>query len=322
MTYLGARERLLYLRSLPLFGSLPADELAMLGEYMDERAFAKGELLAEEGKPIQHVDLIVEGEVSMTRGGRAVRTFRARDPVGLLGLLADDQQGIGARALTDGLSLRLDAEGLLDLFEDNYSVLHHVLVMANTVLLEQRKRIPDSGGFNPPDEVPDSDPPAPLDLVQRMALLQKTMPFAGGNVSSLAQLARRVREERFEDGQVLWKEGDAGDTMILITHGMVEGTTRAGQRFTFDAGGGCGVLDSMAHQPRWFQATARGRTVGLVLSGEDFYDILEDCPDLGMELLRACARQVVVFVEQGFDMESLPGIARIDPHTGSWSLRP
>ena len=311
MSFLGTRERLLYLRTLPLFGSLPAEELATLGSYMEERAFVKGELLLADDEPMRHVDLIVEGEVQVSRLGRPIRIFGPRTPVGVLGLLAETTEGVRVQATRDGISLRLEHEALLDLCEDSYAVLLHLLRMMTATVIEERRQAAGTGGLNNP--VAPSEPrelPPPLDLVQRMVMLQSTMTFAQSNVSGLAQLARRVQERRFEAGQRLWHEGDPSGSMYTVVQGLIRCETESGQQFGFEDGGAAGVLDSMAGIPRWFGATAEVDTVVLELTAEDFFDVLEDSVDLAMELLRVLSIQVVELLDDTLDVpvprESMP----------------
>jgi len=56
------------LRKIQIFADLSAEDLAWLAEKLEEKRFPAGEVLAREGDPIDHLTVVLEGEIRIQRG--------------------------------------------------------------------------------------------------------------------------------------------------------------------------------------------------------------------------------------------------------------
>lgn len=56
------------LRKIEVFSDLPQEHLAWLAEKFEERRFQPGEVMAREGDPLDHLSVILEGEIRIERG--------------------------------------------------------------------------------------------------------------------------------------------------------------------------------------------------------------------------------------------------------------
>jgi len=56
------------LRAIKVFADLPQDQLAWLAERLEERRYTVGEVLARQGDPVDHLIVILEGEIRIQRG--------------------------------------------------------------------------------------------------------------------------------------------------------------------------------------------------------------------------------------------------------------
>jgi HEAT repeat protein len=65
LTTLSPMERVLFLRKVALFGELPPADLQPIAGIAEERAFADGDTIAEQGEPGDAMHIIVTGEVSV-----------------------------------------------------------------------------------------------------------------------------------------------------------------------------------------------------------------------------------------------------------------
>ena len=59
------------LRKIEVFSDLPQEHLAWLAEKFEERRFQPGEIMAREGDPLDHLTVILEGEIRIQRGSGA-----------------------------------------------------------------------------------------------------------------------------------------------------------------------------------------------------------------------------------------------------------
>jgi signal transduction histidine kinase len=65
------------LRKIEVFADLPPEHLAWLAEKLEERRFQPGEIMAREGEPLDHLTVLLEGEIRIQRGnGPGTLVFR------------------------------------------------------------------------------------------------------------------------------------------------------------------------------------------------------------------------------------------------------
>ncbi len=56
------------LRKIEVFADLPEEQLAWLVENLEERRFQPGEIMGQEGEPLDYLIVILEGEMRIQRG--------------------------------------------------------------------------------------------------------------------------------------------------------------------------------------------------------------------------------------------------------------
>lgn len=304
---LGSRhyERLLHLRRLDSIGTLPPAELALVAEYAQERFFPGGSVLMRAGEPVPAIYFLISGQVRVTRRGRSLGVARQGAGIGGLALLARDPEGIEAVAEGDVLTLEIRADAAQELFEDRFPILHHVLRDVSR-RLAQAIRTHGPTLFPEPWQVPLRVPTRSLDLVERLVLLRAAPPFAQASLTTLADLARTLREVRFERDALLWSEGDRAGHTLLVVEGLVRCRSRDGRLdFTFGPGSPVGTLDMVAEVPRFFEARAQTPLLALQGRVEELIDVLEDNHAMATELLAAITRQLLVLLARGYEAPPL-----------------
>jgi CRP-like cAMP-binding protein/GNAT superfamily N-acetyltransferase len=102
----------------------------------------------------------------------------------------------------------------------------------------------------------------------------------GGAPANLDRLAASLRPLHLSPGQVLMREGEAGDTFALIVEGQVEATrtTDEGPQHLGQARAGsiCGELAVLRGGPRTATITAVAPTLVAIGGGREFFDLLDD----------------------------------------------
>lgn len=287
---IGRLERLIILRTIPVFRDLPPEEVSARADRMVECRWKKGEYLLREGEPVVHSHLVFRGKVQLRKGGRTLRTFGPRSAIGGIAAFAEDPEGYDAIALEDTITLRNDIENIWDTFEDHFEMMRNVFhgIAAETLML--RRRIRPDFGFKSTDWTPCPCMPAPLDLVGRIARLREALPFAGARLEAIADLARESTELRLQEPTELWKVGDEGTHWLNIQHGIVRLEAEDGTVLRFGPGDTIGALETMSNQPRWFSATTEGPFVAVEVRGEQLFDVLEDHFGMAQAMTRAMAR--------------------------------
>ena len=293
---LSSLERMLVLKKLPTYGTLPSADLAVLADIGRERFFPKGSLLLAEGEAVPAIYLIVLGRVEMSRGGRVLATVPADSGIGGLGLLAGDPFGIDARALEDTLTLELEADSIFELFEDRFALLHHILRDLSRQIIDQYRdpRISPAAIIPGWEAVPSG---RELDLVERIFFLRKMLPFRKAGINALAQVSRALTQIQFDAGTVLWREGEPAPGVFLVMNGEVRCRSAAGQDFVAGPGFPLGALEAVAETPRWYEAVAETRTLGLQGPVETLVDVFEDNFDLARHYLAGMAQGLIRILE-------------------------
>ncbi len=129
-----------------------------------------------------------------------------------------------------------------------------------------------------------------------MVTLEASKLFCRLNAESLAALRRISREQVFEAGQEIFKEGDAGDGIYIVREGLVEISGLIGQnaRHVFsqiEAGDVFGEMAVIEDKPRSACAVAREKTIVSFLPRAEMLQLVESTPALAVALLREiCGR--------------------------------
>ena len=293
----GTVGRLLALKKLPMLGTLPAEELAFIAERARERVLPRGSVLCREGEPIDALRFVVDGRVHMSRRGLPLGHARGGAPVGGLGVLARDSDGIEAVAELDSLVLEVDADDVFEILEDRFAILHHILREVSREIIRVVTRLPP--GATPPfPRIEGLLPPSDLDLVERILFLRQAPVFSKSSINALAELSRGLAEVSFDPGVTLWREGEGAGAIFLLLSGRVRGTTGGGMAFGSGAGIPLGAIESFAERPRWFHAVTASKVVALHGHVEGFIDVFEDNADMALEYLAVASRSLLEMLEK------------------------
>jgi len=296
--FVAPLQRLLYLKRLPTLSTLPAAELSAIAEQAQERFFPAGSVLLREGEPVGAVYFVVEGALAVHRRGRLVGRLGPGVGVGGVGLFARDPEGARVTAEADTFALELDADTVLEVLEDRFPILHHILRDTSRQLIDLIVR----HGLDPVRGFPDCDfnvdPSAELDLVERIFFLRRTVPFQRASINALAELSRSMAQVRFEPGVTLWREGETGPGIYLVLCGRVRAASEArGLLFHPGSGFPLGALEAVAEEPRWYDAVTETRVVALQGSAEILVDVFEDNFEMAMDYLAVVAQGMLEILE-------------------------
>lgn len=308
MPQLDPTERILRLRMVPVFRTMPAATLAALAGSLRPRTFERGEALLREGEPPRSFFLVSEGVVRMERKGRRIGTVRAPGGVGFLPLLARDAGATRAVAQSFVDAYEVPGEALEEIFEDDFSVLLATMRWIADRLLVEMKSAPA-----PPFVPPDPPWPAPpedreLGLVERIYLLRQTRAYGRANVNSLARIARRMKEERHAPGAIIWSPGDPSDSTCFVVAGMGRLLSEEGQKVQIVGPGYVvGGTESLLGVPRWNAFVADEPVLLLRGQREAMIDTWEDDRELAGNFLAL----VATFLVSVWDRKAEQGLTSI-----------
>jgi CRP-like cAMP-binding protein len=294
---IGHVERILALHKIPVLGTLPSADLALVAEIARERFFPKGGVLFREGEPVEAVQVVVEGAVHISRKGRLVGHAGPGSAVGGIGVLARDAEGIHAVSEADTLTLEIGADALFELLEDQFSLFHHVLREVCLQMISVVSRFPAAL-----EQLPPLTPAVPsgardLDLVGRIMFLRESAFFRRASINALAELSRGMAEVRYEAGQTVWTVGEPSGWVLVILDGHLSCTTAAGFRFRQGPGTPPGGLEATAEAPRWYTGIAETPILALHGRMEWVLDLFEDNFEMGTDYLAVLAKRLLDVME-------------------------
>lgn len=135
-----------------------------------------------------------------------------------------------------------------------------------------------------------SDPFAP-------AILRRCALFEHANENALAELARRLRRRQFRRNEVIFHQGDPGDSLHVVNSGAVKIVLPSPEGMeaiiaTLRPGAFFGELSLLDGAPRSATAVALEATETLALPRDAFRDLLDHDPGLRDALLSGLAHEL------------------------------
>lgn len=100
-------EKILFLRNVALFATMPPREHAHLADIAEEFVYPEGSSIIKEGEDGDSLFIIVEGEVRIHRQELELAVLGAREYFGEMSILSNEPRSASAAALSDCLLLRI-----------------------------------------------------------------------------------------------------------------------------------------------------------------------------------------------------------------------
>jgi CRP-like cAMP-binding protein len=115
-------EKVLILKSLPIFKETPEHILADLAPLMQEEEFEQDAMVFEEGEIGDCMFIIHRGSVRIHKGNMTLTTLNEKEVFGELALLDPEVRSASATAETDCVLFRIDQEPFYELIENRTEV--------------------------------------------------------------------------------------------------------------------------------------------------------------------------------------------------------
>jgi hypothetical protein len=138
-------ERIRFLRSVPVFHELEADDVLQLAQRVAQEELPAGSVVFEQGDPGEDLYLIVRGRVAIQHGDVVLASMGTTDFFGELALLDHQARSADARVLEDAVLLRLRGADFEELMERRPRAMRAIVRVLARRLREQR------GGADEPE---------------------------------------------------------------------------------------------------------------------------------------------------------------------------
>ena len=284
-------ERAFHVKNLGGLRDMPPADLASIALLADEHSFVRGEALCRPGERVERVHIVVDGLVRVRGGEHGDEVAGAGHGVGMLSLLARDDNGVDAVAESDTVTLSLRANDLFDAFETDFGLLYNQIRYLATETLRLRKRIL-AGTYLALESNLGEAPVRDIGLVQRLLYMRRGV-LRNGNMDALMAMAERMHAVRFEPGTTLWRIGAPSGFMYLLLDGRVWCATEGGTEFTCGPGYPLGNLESQCSAPRWYDAVTQTAVTALRNDTDAFLDIIEQHFDMAVDFVGVMAKGLI-----------------------------
>ena len=137
----------------------------------------------------------------------------------------------------------------------------------------------------------------PADTSDRIALLRRVRVFAGLSEEDLTAVAEVSVSRRYEAGQVVFREGDGGDTCYIVRSGLARAVRQHsdGRSITlshFGAGDIFGELAMFDEEPRSATVDAIEEIEVVAIPGREMQRLMGEHPGIAVKLIAALAQRL------------------------------
>ena len=137
-----------------------------------------------------------------------------------------------------------------------------------------------------------ADPAARLPAWERVAALKNTALFAGTPENVLSSIVPIMHEVSFGPEEEIFAQGALGHSLFIVYAGEVGIFSGARQLATFRAGDFFGELALLDAEPRSATAVAQSPVTAFRLDQDDFYDVMEERPEVLRGILRVLCQRL------------------------------
>ena len=131
-----------------------------------------------------------------------------------------------------------------------------------------------------------------ITATERVQVLQQTTLFAETPENVLSSIVPIMQEVSFATGQQIFAKGDLGASLFIMYEGAVGIFNGPQLLATFGKGDFFGELALLDAEPRSAAAVAQGAVTAFRLDQEDFYDVMEERPEVLRNILRVLCQRL------------------------------
>ena len=120
-------EKVLILKSVNVFSSVPEAKLVDLATIVDSVEYDAGDIIISQGELGNSMFIVADGKVRIFNEERDLAMYGSRDVFGELAALYPERRAASAQAVEDSTLLRVDGEALYELMSGNKEVTRGII---------------------------------------------------------------------------------------------------------------------------------------------------------------------------------------------------
>ena len=130
-------QKILFLKNVPLFSTMPPDTLAWVAEAADETSYPSGQTIFEKGGEGDSMYVIADGSVRIYDGAKTLATLPQGAFFGELSILDDETRSASAAAEMDCLLLVIRQDSFRRILSKQFDVTENLLKILVRRIREQ-----------------------------------------------------------------------------------------------------------------------------------------------------------------------------------------
>ena len=133
-------EKVLFLKGVDLFRSIPGEDLSHIAEITAEVEFPPSQPIVREGDPGESMYLIVDGEARVHSGDRLFAELGPKECFGEMSILDAEPRSATVTAITDLRVLRITQSDFSEILTEKPEISHGIIKTLTQRLREANKR--------------------------------------------------------------------------------------------------------------------------------------------------------------------------------------
>ena len=289
-------QKIAFLKNVSIFSHLPDGALLPIANLLVEETVPTGQMIMRKGDQGDLLYLVVDGRLRVHDGEQTIDTLGSGGVAGEMALLDLEPRSASVTAETPSRLLRLEQEPFFELLAGQPELARDLMALLSRRLRERADRLPPVREEKPalPVLPPAGAQPGTagsiaiqahlLDL-DKVFVLKRIELFGTSDNVLLGQLALLLDERDLAGGEVLFQQGDPGQSLYIVAAGQVRvhiGDQTLAYLGEGEIFGEKALLDS---EPRLATVTAVVPSQLLRLEQKPFFELLESQPQLARGLI-------------------------------------
>lgn len=130
-----------------------------------------------------------------------------------------------------------------------------------------------------------------ISILENLLVLKKSTLFSMISTNDLRAVVAVITEVKYHAGELIIKEKDIGDSMYLIRSGSVQIVKKGRENSTrilaeLHKGECFGEMSAIDEEVRSADVYAKESCILLKLRKDDLFEVILDCPHIGIEMLK------------------------------------
>ena len=129
-------------------------------------------------------------------------------------------------------------------------------------------------------------------ILEKTMLLKTVDLFQDIPSELLSQISQISKAKDYESGEVIFNEGDYGDSMFIVIEGKVSIQKNGKSIALLDKGSSLGEMALLDNETRSADATAKVDSVLLKINQDVFYELMEGNADIMKQIIRLLTSRI------------------------------